>query len=307
MAWIELHQSLWTHRKTLALAEALGIEDTYAAAHMARFWSWAMDNACNGDITVMSQTIIAKAAGWHGDAKTFTEAIVASGFFDRDDRGVRIHNWDNYSGKLMEARAKNKDRQRRYRGRNANITVTSPLDNGLVTPLPYPTVPNRTQPDRTRVENGYTNEHFNAFWEIYPRKVNKANAEKAWGKLKPSAGLVDEILTALTAQAASPRWQAEPQFIPHAATWLNGHRWEDEVDVVTTEIDELFREKMREKYRGVLTEIDERIDEALAHQSAKKWTDLQRYVSGWLRRDGERGPTTRVEGYHKPEDFAGGW
>jgi len=34
--------------------------------------------------------------------------------------------------------------------------------------------------------------------------------------------------------------------------------------------------------------LDERIREALAHKSAKKYTDLQAYVTGWLRRDFER-------------------
>lgn len=151
MAWIELHQSVWTHRKTLALADALDIEDTYAAAHMARFWSWAMDNARNGDITVMSRTIIAKAAGWSGDPSKFVEAVTCAGFLDRDDQGLRIHNWADYTGRLMEARIKNKERQRRYRERNENVTVMSPLRNGEgkrnVTGLPYPTVPNPTVPE----------------------------------------------------------------------------------------------------------------------------------------------------------------
>ena len=147
MAWIELHQSVWTHRKTLALADALGIQDTYAAAHMAQFWCWAMDNARNGDVTVMSQRIISKAAGWLGDADVFCQAVIASGFLDKTTDGLFIHNWDDYSGKLMQARENNKERQRRYRERNANVTVMSPSTVTLPLPStqPNPTVPIREE------------------------------------------------------------------------------------------------------------------------------------------------------------------
>ena len=38
------------------------------------------------------------------------------------------------------------------------------------------------------------------------------------------------MLTAIEAQKGSAQWQENGgQFIPHPATWLNGHRWEDEV------------------------------------------------------------------------------
>ena len=35
------------------------------------------------------------------------------------------------------------------------------------------------------------------------------------------------MVNAITAQKKSAQWQ-EQRYIPHPATWLNGHRWEDE-------------------------------------------------------------------------------
>jgi hypothetical protein len=71
---------------------------------------------------------------------------------------------------------------------------------------------------------------FDWFWKKYPRKVAKAAAEKAWNKLKVTNELETVILQALEKQKLQPKWQeAGGEFIPHAATWLNQRRWEDEI------------------------------------------------------------------------------
>lgn len=63
------------------------------------------------------------------------------------------------------------------------------------------------------------------FWPRYPRKVAKADAEKAWFRLDPDDGLIGLILRALDWQS---RLTTEWQYWPYPATWLNGRRWEDE-------------------------------------------------------------------------------
>lgn len=70
---------------------------------------------------------------------------------------------------------------------------------------------------------------FNAFWRAYPRKVGKQAAMKAWAKLKVDDKLQAAIMGALTVQRQSEQWRRDVRFVPHAATWLNGRRWEDEV------------------------------------------------------------------------------
>lgn len=75
-------------------------------------------------------------------------------------------------------------------------------------------------------------EGFAQFWKLYPRKVDKAKAEKAWNKLDMTPGLFAEICTALAKQATSLDWlKSGGQYIPHPTTWLNGRRWEDEVSL----------------------------------------------------------------------------
>lgn len=77
--------------------------------------------------------------------------------------------------------------------------------------------------------SGYSPE-FEEFWKAYPRKTAKGAAWKAWRKAKPTIELRAKILEAVAAQAKSDQWTKDGgQFIPHAATWLNQSRWDDEV------------------------------------------------------------------------------
>lgn len=73
---------------------------------------------------------------------------------------------------------------------------------------------------------------FAQFWNMYPKKVNKAKAKAAWDKLDMTPELFTVITGALARQASSIGWlKSGGQFIPHATTWLNGSRWEDEVSL----------------------------------------------------------------------------
>lgn len=71
---------------------------------------------------------------------------------------------------------------------------------------------------------------FDAFWSLYPKKVSKRDAAKAWGKLKPDAKLRERMMQALDRQRRSEQWQRDGgKFVPNPATWLNGARWDDEL------------------------------------------------------------------------------
>ena len=68
---------------------------------------------------------------------------------------------------------------------------------------------------------------FADFWASYPRKVGKAAAAKAWARL----GAADrrKALEALPRYVASVDVKREGgRFVLHAATFLNGRRFEDE-------------------------------------------------------------------------------
>ena len=64
---------------------------------------------------------------------------------------------------------------------------------------------------------------FSSFWEVYPRKVAKPQAEKAWKKLK------DKDRYVCLSHIGHRTWPTDKQFIPHPATFLNQRRWEDDL------------------------------------------------------------------------------
>lgn len=71
---------------------------------------------------------------------------------------------------------------------------------------------------------------FETFWKEYPKKVGKGDAIKAWAKIKPLNGLVEEIIQAVISQKRSGDWTKDGgKYIPHPSTWLNGQRWLDEI------------------------------------------------------------------------------
>ena len=64
---------------------------------------------------------------------------------------------------------------------------------------------------------------FDQFWTLYPRKTSKQSASKAFAKLK------DEDQQSAINNIARLYAETPVQFVPHAATYLNQGRWEDQV------------------------------------------------------------------------------
>lgn len=80
-----------------------------------------------------------------------------------------------------------------------------------------PSVLTKTQKDR-----------FEKFWNLYPKKQNRKEAEKAWKKIDPSPEETNSILCGLKRSIEKDSRFREKQFTPLPATWLNAGGWEDE-------------------------------------------------------------------------------
>lgn len=88
---------------------------------------------------------------------------------------------------------------------------------------------------KERKEKNEIETFFNAFWEVYPRKVAKVVALRAFTKAKINADLLKQILANLRFMCNSAQWKkGNGQFVPYPASYINQRRWEDET--VDTEI-----------------------------------------------------------------------
>src|SRR5690606_34760670 len=138
MAWIESHQELRHHPKTKRLARRLGISVPAAIGHLHCLWWWALDYAPDGDISDYDAEDIADAAMWDGDPQEFLSALIecgpgaGAGFIERDEHGMRLHDWDDYGNehKVRQEAAERKRRSRERRrlqeqmSRDSHVTVT---------------------------------------------------------------------------------------------------------------------------------------------------------------------------------------
>ena len=85
------------------------------------------------------------------------------------------------------------------------------------------------------------NPFFDTFWKVYPVKKSKQAAQRAfnnirWGSRK--VGIHDLILADIKYRLANDRQWIEG-YIPHAATYLNGERWNDSIEAIPVKAETL--------------------------------------------------------------------
>ncbi len=77
---------------------------------------------------------------------------------------------------------------------------------------------------------------FESFFNLYPRKVSRKDAEKAWLALTP-----EQKFAAIESLPIHIRyWSAAgttKEYLPYPASWLRGERWEDELEMPKAEGD----------------------------------------------------------------------
>lgn len=76
----------------------------------------------------------------------------------------------------------------------------------------------------------YDNKIFEKFWNEYPKKISKGNAEKWFKKNKPTNDLVDLMIEKLKIYKETEQWKKDNgKYIPYPSSWLNAKGWEDEI------------------------------------------------------------------------------
>lgn len=106
MAWIESHQALERHPKTLSLTAAMGWDLDTTIGKLHRFWWWCVDYAEDGDLRKHNDSIIGAAVGLNGDeASKFVKAMKAACWLDSAPY-FRVHDWWFYIGRFLRVKYK---------------------------------------------------------------------------------------------------------------------------------------------------------------------------------------------------------
>jgi hypothetical protein len=86
---------------------------------------------------------------------------------------------------------------------------------------------------------------FEEFWSVYPRKENKKKALDIWKRKKVEEFAEIVIADVLKRKEQHSQWKSG--FIPHATTYLNGERWNDEI-TETNNYDNNNRQNIHNRY-----------------------------------------------------------
>lgn len=107
--------------------------------------------------------------------------------------------------------------------------------------MPYPYYNNKTNNTINNsakvVQNATHDEfdkevHFDIFWKEYPKKINRKKAKDKFFKICKDEENFNKIMNGLKKYKQTPQWKKDNgEFIPHPTTWLNGERWNDEIEV----------------------------------------------------------------------------
>lgn len=125
---------------------------------------------------------------------------------------------------------------------------------------------------------------FAEFWSVYPRKVGKGAALKAFVK---AASAADAYLIVEGAVKLATDPNLPPvQFVPHAATWLNREGWLDDPYPVRV----LSPEERKAKEEAERLERIERERQAYLRRKAEQEAEEER-----IRKDRELNPVERCE------------
>lgn len=234
MAWIESHQSLGAHPKTKKLCRMLRLSKPEAIGYLHMLWWWAIDYAQDGDLTRYEPIDIALGAEWEGEEQTFVDGLIAAGFLERDENGLRIHDWYDYAGKLIERRARNAKRMREARADYDADTCETRATHVQRTLHARVQLPNRTVPNQPNLTNQpelETNsadaevlpDEFVAFWKRYPKgRGSKPKSLAAWKKVRKEHS---SIMAGLESWLRSEQWQRG--MVKTCELWLRDRLWEN--------------------------------------------------------------------------------
>ena len=116
--------------------------------------------------------------------------------------------------------------RRRWHGKRIAIAIANESQNDRSSPSPSPSPKEEDICARWREQAG-------AFWKAYPKRKGKGNVEKWFKANKPTDELLAQMLLKIEELKTTADWKKENgQFIPMPYTWLNGKRWDDEVQIV---------------------------------------------------------------------------
>lgn len=251
--WIKMSVELLSHPKVVRMSAALKADKLRIIGGL---WAvWCVFDAHSGDGLLEGYTLEAMDAhlGWKGFAAT----MHGVGWLESSESGLHAPRFSEHNGATAKRRAMETSRKGAARKSSASkpddCPPTDGRESGHMSASDADKLRNREEKRREereippkppaqpsasllRFPPG-----FEELWSVYPRKIGKDAAARAYAKRKPDKALAEAMVAAVRQQRDSADWRKDGgQFIPHLSTWLNAGRWQDETDRSQSSVDAVF-------------------------------------------------------------------
>lgn len=95
------------HPKTLDFAARLDVPRPTAIGHLELLWAFTGKQSAQGNVGKWPDGAIARACDWMGPPEAFINALVGSGFVDRDPSyRLTVHDWSDHAPGWVRAKLK---------------------------------------------------------------------------------------------------------------------------------------------------------------------------------------------------------
>lgn len=251
------------HWKTRLLVRLLNTET--APLYVIRIWAHCQSRKTHR-FTGWNPDVLASVCRWVSDSQTLWDAMGKT-FLVIEGDTVTAHDWDNVNASLISSWENGKkggrpktsqstppkpnenppvnppktDLVSDREDREEKIEKTTPLTPTGGVPVEEPQKEEPKKRERKKRDPNSIPEGFNEFWEIYPRKMAKGDAIKAWQQMDAMQHF-GKIIEAVNVSSKMEAWVKEGgRFIPFPATWLRAQRWEDELGLMVESKGDLLR------------------------------------------------------------------
>ena len=113
-------------------------------------------------------------------------------------------------------------------------------------------IPDIKADEKTKIVNKDISTEFETLWKLYPRKIGKPKALKAYQKARKNGTSFEDVKQGIEMYLKQIQAQkTSTEYIKHGSTWFNGECWNDEYNIkggagiavkqdVSTDLDDIF-------------------------------------------------------------------
>lgn len=231
--WIKMRTDLATSPKVVRIASALKADGrpdklrVVGALHAV----WCLFDAHSEDGTLVgySPDVVDDLIGWPG----FCETLVSVGWAEFDGETLALPRFDDHNGKSAKRRAMDADRKRTVRNTSASDAdkkrtreeESREEGKAIAQQAAQGGDSSGRKPAAREKQAAKTADRFEEFWQLYPVKKGKADAERRW-RAQGCDKMADDILAHVAMmQEHDDAWRKG--VIPYGSTYVNGKRWTD--------------------------------------------------------------------------------